>query len=339
MQCPSCEFHNMPGSAGCLRCGSPLDLSAVCIDPPRASKHGMVRAGNKFRHAIHSRYHPLRLLPTDSPTLRMLAPMDQLGFDALIPGLPQYCRGHKGQGKLLFALWTTTLLTTCIMLGNWWSWFLAYILINIHTFSLTLVIFKNVIRTAFLQRVVLSLVTYLGLFTCIYLPVVWFASGFVQVRMVERMAGSDTLRQGDSVLMLGRWLAPQSYNRGDIVYYTYLRPGYAPYQPNAYTPGLDRITGLPGDTVRINDGRVTIQTSTGAILPFRTLVPVNSRANAEMLVEPGTFSIVPTTVVIASLDSRWVSLTIDSMSRINQTRIEGKVFWRIRPLHRMGPIN
>ena len=40
MQCPCCQFENMPGLASCGRCGSVLDLNLVAIDvnPPRASR-------------------------------------------------------------------------------------------------------------------------------------------------------------------------------------------------------------------------------------------------------------------------------------------------------------
>jgi hypothetical protein len=40
MQCPSCQFENMPGSSRCARCGGLLALAAAAIDvhPPRASQ-------------------------------------------------------------------------------------------------------------------------------------------------------------------------------------------------------------------------------------------------------------------------------------------------------------
>src|SRR5947209_1648139 len=38
MQCPNCQFENMPGTAGCARCGTSLRLAALAISvhPPRA---------------------------------------------------------------------------------------------------------------------------------------------------------------------------------------------------------------------------------------------------------------------------------------------------------------
>ena len=40
MQCPSCEFQNMPGLESCGRCGTSLGLRTAAIDvnPPRASR-------------------------------------------------------------------------------------------------------------------------------------------------------------------------------------------------------------------------------------------------------------------------------------------------------------
>src|SRR5262245_39883296 len=39
MQCPSCDFYNMPGAAVCGRCGSTLAANTLTIDvhPPRAT--------------------------------------------------------------------------------------------------------------------------------------------------------------------------------------------------------------------------------------------------------------------------------------------------------------
>ena len=39
MECPSCHFHNMPGSRRCLKCGGRLDAAAqaIAVEPPRAS--------------------------------------------------------------------------------------------------------------------------------------------------------------------------------------------------------------------------------------------------------------------------------------------------------------
>ena len=38
MQCPNCQFQNMPGANACVRCGTSMQLRAEAIDvhPPRA---------------------------------------------------------------------------------------------------------------------------------------------------------------------------------------------------------------------------------------------------------------------------------------------------------------
>lgn len=38
MQCPSCEFNNMPGAKRCARCQASLSLDSVSVLPPRASR-------------------------------------------------------------------------------------------------------------------------------------------------------------------------------------------------------------------------------------------------------------------------------------------------------------
>src|SRR5262249_49865984 len=47
MECPSCSFQNMPGSARCARCGAMLSFAAGAIDvhPPRATAMGKALFG------------------------------------------------------------------------------------------------------------------------------------------------------------------------------------------------------------------------------------------------------------------------------------------------------
>src|SRR5689334_14677796 len=105
MLCTNCQFHNMPGSEACARCGTSLQLAAAIalnVHPPRAS------APAKFlRRAL-----PIRRILIgirDEPSIvRLRAAAVTGGLLSLlrlsIPAWPQFHSGHRHRAHAF--LWT-----------------------------------------------------------------------------------------------------------------------------------------------------------------------------------------------------------------------------------------
>jgi hypothetical protein len=108
MQCPSCQFENMPGVQNCGRCGAALNLGAAAVDiyPPRAR-----RWAKAWRHLFYAlarqRRLPAGLAPGwDRIVHKRLAALrrDRIPWGLLlrmiIPGWPQFYRGRKLAGTI-----------------------------------------------------------------------------------------------------------------------------------------------------------------------------------------------------------------------------------------------
>ena len=104
MQCPSCEFQNMPGSGRCARCGASLALATAAIDvnPPRAGR--VARQMPRFwglRRTWGTLFDTAR-----RPLALTFAGFDDTNFDlatmlrVVVPGWAHSYRGRPERGAL-----------------------------------------------------------------------------------------------------------------------------------------------------------------------------------------------------------------------------------------------
>src|SRR3990172_6356595 len=123
MQCPSCQFENMPGSGRCARCGASLALATAAIDvhPPRAGRlsrfeltfwrfwHGMGRAGSKASSALPAFGSRSDTVNFDLGTMRR----------CVVPGWPQYRRGDRPLAFVFLLGYLCFLVPGVVLAGTW----------------------------------------------------------------------------------------------------------------------------------------------------------------------------------------------------------------------------
>ena len=86
-----------------------------------------------------------------------------------------------------------------------------------------------------------------------YSPSQWLLNRVASVVCIPAGTIGDTIFRGDGLLVEGNWLRPDSFSRGDLVTY-HINPvadNGLVVQPGT---GLDRIVGLPGDTIELDKG-------------------------------------------------------------------------------------
>src|SRR5688500_600124 len=127
MQCSNCQFHNMPGSENCGRCGSTLRLATAVIDvhPPRA---GRVR--KRFRRAVPmgrvvaEARDAIDAIGTTTGIHRVAARAPwRLFLRSALPGWSHFYAGQRLRGHLF--LWGTLvfLLPGLLLFGTLWGSF------------------------------------------------------------------------------------------------------------------------------------------------------------------------------------------------------------------------
>jgi hypothetical protein len=294
---------------------------------------------HRTRHRWAQRLRPLMMLPDDSPLLKYFKPLSGVLLDGVAPGLPQWMRGQHRTAGILAGAWLGFLCGSVVMLGTWWAWALAYMMVNVHTLSITLITLRELERTEFIRRVVMSFTTYITLLVALYLPAVWVATGFVQVTTLEVVAGSNVLKPGDALVMTGRWLQPERYRRNDLVLYHMDRLGQVGFFGDRYVPGVDRIAAFPGETVNIESGVIRVTSLDGTVSPFTPLRPLAADVTTTIYLQEGHVAIPPSMANFVSNVPGWESMAVHNTSIVPEARIVGRVWWRIRPLSRFGPFS
>ena len=126
MQCPSCQFENMPGSRNCARCGGMLALAAAAINvhPPRASRlsRSMPRAWGRF-WSFRREFERFRTRAA-VPFGEIFERFDDTDFSlntllgCLIPGLAHRLRGNVYRGRIFMLAYLALLIPGLVMIGT-----------------------------------------------------------------------------------------------------------------------------------------------------------------------------------------------------------------------------
>lgn len=343
MQCVNCGFENTPGLASCARCRSRLDLGAVSVAPPRRGKglrDRLTSRGRSARYAVGQVVREAReglagigrRIGTHVTLAGRPVPWRLLLW-SILPGMGQIKAGQKRLGRWLLLAWVAACLLALIQTGLPSSWLLYSLLLGIHCTAIALVLAPTMAGRHVMFRLAVGLVIFLGLHLLVYGPIRAAGRGFVQVFQVNRVQPNSWLADSDVLACQGRWRAGDC-RPGDLVLYsiprinvgnTFVREG----------AGVDRIVGMPGDRLAVRQGRLLVN---GAE-PARGMAPLGAldqwRDVAEIQAGPDEFLIVPS--LLGEL--RAVPLELASqIFRVKKDRIMGKVFWRIRPISRFGPL-
>ncbi|MES2788583.1 MAG: hypothetical protein V4719_03105 [Planctomycetota bacterium] len=338
-QCSSCQFHNMPGTTHCGRCGASLLLATAPINvhPPRATKWAKTWRKTTCWHAWYALRRPIadltRRFDTDSLNGWRSA---VTALRAIVPGWPQLAASKVQLGRFLLGGYLLCGLLAAICYGTIISLLFIATAITIHSISVyDLAQSSSKVFVVRISRLLLGC-GLLGMF--LYLPlfnlVPYYAEPLViQVNRTPLLAGDVLLANRNAYL----WAPPEA---GDIVLYIINSA-----QVGAFLQGrnaviniagqrVDRILAMSGQSV-VWDGKTL--TVDGQPSTQRPLNPAFSALPLSLVVPPQHCLILPSGEQIEGLPPNGESLA-RTLSIIPLSNIQGRVYWRNLPWSRMGPI-
>jgi hypothetical protein len=335
MQCPSCQFFNVPGAAACGRCGSTLRPDALAIDvhPPRATATAkwlrrwlpmpaLYRVRDEARQARRGVRRTAARTGFAPPAPGTIPRM-------LVPGWPLLHVREVFRGRLFLGAYLALLVTGLALLGTFFGSVCLGLAFGVHVASCLAVLRLGGMDAGALRFSALFVI--LGLFGAVYLPAAW---------LVTRVATPLTLdyavppfAPGD-VLLMSRASGPP--RPGDVVLHRqrqqmYRAGGMGPNYMIAEGEVIDRVLAGPGDAVRWEQGRLWVN---GRPSPLAPLNPDRVPAKLAWSVPPGHYLILPTASV--ALDPRVTADVWQGMSLIRADDVFGRVYFRTHPLTRWG---
>ena len=344
MQCRNCGFENIPGQQRCARCQSLVDFVGVDVLPPRRSQRNWARTlrlglAQRARAAGHAakRLDPLPVIEEmRGPALRQQRPLRAI--DLLVPGMAIRALGWPRAGLALLVAWVACLAGAIVLVGSEWANWLLITACSLHSTSFVALDFGDLARRTKLGQMAVGVGTFLVLLFAIYLPARWLAGSFARVLPVRGIQYNAMISNGDVLLYSGRWARPTTFRRGDLVVYHLDARGTGWVVREGY--GVDRIIGLPGEAVRIEDGAISINgvelsTAEGPIGGTASLPNMNLRAG------PGEYVILPSALDLRAHGGNAGRMIHDAYSQISVVpagHVLGRASWRIRPFDRFGSV-
>lgn len=338
MQCSNCQFHNMPGSESCGRCGTSLRLATAVMDvhPPRAG-----RLRKRLRRAV-----PVTRAVAEArdaiDAVRVTAGIDRLAARApwalflrlAVPGWSHFYAGQRVRGRLF--LWGTLvfLIPGLLLFGTLWGGLLLGMAFGVHSWAALDIVTQTFPEGGLRDRLCRSLIVSFVLALLLYVP-----AGILLTRVADPAVISlptPPFDQGDIVLV-NHWSTPRP---GHVVIYDipdYVRPEgrRGPGERLTQFTGerIDRILAGPGDQVLWENGRLTLN---GKPFDLRPLNPAVTPRRLAVTVPHAHYLILPTTTpYMRSTDSEatWLALSL-----VSADRLRGRVYARTSPLSRFARI-
>lgn len=338
MECPNCNFQNVPGLLGCARCQSVLDFSSVSIDPPRAAdaalplpvRDAMARAGIAFRDSYSSVRREARTVLNPDINWGSLV-------RSVIPGWGHYRLGYRKFAWMFLGVWLTLLVLTLLLQGGEGGWPVYFMLVGWHGLVISLILAKPLQHQPVLRRACVGLLAYLFLNFCLYLPAGWLITGVFVPFTATGISNSNTLRDGDTVIHSGRWNRPDAFTPGDLVVYE-IRPVIVAGAYIRGGMGIDRIVAGPGDSVSysgstfsVNQFQIDASRAPLRHLPWVRPFTVTLSAD-EYFVAPSLFNAQGQQT--PNFGDAFVRASV-----VHTDQITGKVLWRSRPWSRFGSLS
>ena len=332
MQCPSCQFENMPGIVNCGRCGASLTLACteINVNPPRASKAqkqwraifpSVGLALNRISQFFSSGWDFLFGRDT---ALGQSIDFGSFNIRLLVPGWPQFAIGQLGRGRMFFLFYIVCLLCGMIWLGTQTGNLFIGLAIGCHTASVLDIILKS--QGELSTRLQTTLFILGCILFLLYLPMYWVGRSVASPQIVQQ--NLQPFQSGD-VLLLNRWV---SHQPGDIVQYDIptLRVNQLGNRILLIEgTRIDRIIARPGQRVTVQGGQLLVDGVVSQWLPYN---PNRIPAQLELTVPSSSFFILPSTDPNLPLNS------MVKASLVPESSIEGVVYWRSQPFSRFGPI-
>ncbi|MFO0872454.1 MAG: S26 family signal peptidase [Phycisphaerales bacterium] len=343
-----------------------MDLSAVDFLPPRAADNSAVvrmqRRVDRWRGRLD------RQVSATARALRAPSP-DTGSWSAvawsIVPGLGHLRAGDRRVGWPLLIAWLALLLLSLLNAGSGLGWLFLTGAVSVHSTAISL-LFSTVLRQAWMP---LRMFYGLGLYVVVGL-VIYYPASMMIAQVVHLLPAVDlrrtmpptgaavrgqfqtataasvlrddgAIRDGDVLLYTGAWTRPAHFARGDIVVFRIdasALPGAGNVQLNAGL-GVDRIVGLPGEVVAWKKDLLTVDgveqpTSLWPIGGLKGIPEMEIRARDDQYV------LLPTSVAANDIRAAYYASGLArSLGAMRNDQIVGKVFFRLRPWSRLGPVN
>ncbi len=338
MQCPSCTFENLPHLANCARCGSPLMLAEVCVEPPRAGRFRVATRAARLARNLRYRIPDVTGL---GRWLHDLSPEPVSGKAlawTLIPGLGHLVIGRHRTGFILLGVWLMLMMSALALIGVNMAWFLMSLAIAVHAAAFTTLFAASLAYERFLMRLAFGGVLFVLAYLLLYWPPIWFVGHFAHFVPLVHVPGGGPLAADDVLLTEAAWTRSESFTYGDIVLYRVHRL----IRPDVYGTaghGIDRVVGLPGDHIVVQDGTLLVN---GTAPPAFPLGPINPQFVLDHHIRPAEYAIIPSQFGfhLGDLPGGRAEAEIVSASIIcvAERNVAGKVLYRVRPWSRFGPL-
>ncbi len=328
MQCPSCQFENMPGSSLCARCAATLTFQTdeIDVNPPRASSFER-RLPSRLIASVRLSMASIRtvlgkIVGLYRPSAHFEGQLTEY-LSLAIPGLHQIQRGEPQRGKIMLAVYLTLLLLTLVLAGTRVGSLFLGILFAWHVVSAVDALVRDFDQP--IDRLRFTATIGILVLALVYLPSLWLIQRFA----VPLNIGISTryFNAGD-VVWYSQFANPDV---GDLVLYDVPTTGLAgrrnQYNVQYRVAGLriNRLVATAGQTLRIEDGKLLVD---GDISPWQPAVNLHLAAGQEVIVRPNHVFILPEDMVPGQTINAQFS---QRLGMIPANNVRGALFARTFP--------
>jgi hypothetical protein len=343
MQCPGCGFQNMPGSDGCVRCGSPLNLATIALDvhPPR--RGGLPGALRRIR-ALQWTWAGLshRLVRTCASFVQSRADRFDRRATALgllwrlpVPGWAHLYAAQFWEGGFFLASFMGLLFGGLLYWGTTAGAVLLGAVFVIHQTAVLDVLHQFRPERDLGLRVLRSLKGMACLALGVYLPIFLLLMTVAEPMTFQFPAGP--FHTGD-VVLINHWCGVRP---GQIVLYDVPVTGVVRQRAMSEWidyriggPTIDRVLAVGGDHIRWADGALYVNGVQSFSLPLN---PAVLSTPFSLDVPAGTALIFPTAMQWTN-EARSDPSVWSAISCVPRTRITGTIYFRWQPSSRRGLI-
>jgi hypothetical protein len=248
--------------------------------------------------------------------------------------------GRRILGQTILAVWLLVVLTGLLLVGSAVGWWLYGLALCLHSVGIGLALSGRLAYQPTRRRVVVGFAAFVCLQMLVYWPVLYLAGGFVVPVQVFGIRDTALVRNADTLLRQGYFLRSGNRQYGDLVMYSIGRRHGQGYRLQEGV-GLDRIVGLPGDRVTLRDGVLLVngRRPSAQGQPLARLrdpaVQIDIQAGLDEYV------ILPSLLgfgVHGNVSQTMINDFYGEVSRVKRHDVLGKVWWRLRPFGRFGPV-
>jgi hypothetical protein len=337
VQCPSCEFQNLPGSDSCGRCSTSLRLAGAAtldVQPPRASGRGATlrRIGIGLDRLARSINDSAARIAEQR--LNWQAPPPGIVPRMIIPGWSQLHAGQLVRGWIYLASFVVFVILSIIYLGTDTGSIMLGMAFSVHSTAALDVLMQLTANPTMTTRIGWSIAISAALALLLYLPAIMLVLQVAAPRQITEFI--DPLRPGD-VVLVNTWRTPAvgqvvvyelPETRHEIVRRRGARMFYAYHGER-----IDRIIAKPGQKVVWENQSLSIDYRPTTLRPLR---PDRLPPRLEVTVPADHYLILPTTTAMLFDDMPEELWT--EMALIKKENILGTVYLQTRPFNRIGRI-